>query len=79
MQRMSELNAAVALSDISHLPPPRLHALTGERKDQFSVDLDHPYRLLFVTANNPIPEKDDGGLDIEKITEIEIIEITDTH
>ncbi len=32
MQRMLELQAAVTLSDISHLPPRRLHELSGNRK-----------------------------------------------
>ncbi len=50
MQRMVELNAAIALSDISYLPPPRLHELSGNRKGHFSVDLAHPYRLLFIPA-----------------------------
>lgn len=79
MQRLSELSAAIALSDISYLPPPRLHELSGNRKGQFSVDLDHPYRLLFIPANDLIPMKDDGGMDKEKIVQIEIIEIEDTH
>ncbi|MFP4441147.1 MAG: hypothetical protein ACLFVO_28250 [Chloroflexaceae bacterium] len=43
------------------------------------MDLDHPYRLLFVPANDPIPRKDDGGLDWASITAIEIIEVEDTH
>jgi len=79
MQRLSELSAAITLSDISYLPPPRLHELSGNRKGQFSVDLDHPYRLLFIPANDPIPMRDDGGVDKEKIDQIEITEIEDTH
>lgn len=79
MQRMAELNAANSLKEISHLPPPRLHELTGQRKGQYSVDLQHPYRLLFVPANEPLPLMDDGGLDKEKIDEIQIIDIEDTH
>jgi len=79
MQRLSELNAAITLSDISHLPPPRLHELSGNRKGQFSVDLDHPYRLLFIPANESTPMRDDGGMDKEKIDQIEITEIEDTH
>ena len=43
------------------------------------MDLEHPYRLLFVPADNPIPKREDGGLDWDRIKEIEIIEITDTH
>ena len=68
-----------SLSDISYLPPPRLHELTGKGKGQFSVDLQHPYRLLFIVANVPIPVKGDGGIDLNAVTEIEIINIKDTH
>jgi plasmid maintenance system killer protein len=78
-QRMMELKAAVSLDDISRLPPARCHELTGNRKGQLSVDLGHPYRLVFIPANNPIPETTDGGLDWPGVTEIEIIEIGDTH
>ena len=52
-QRLTELKAADSLSDISHLPPPRCHELTGKRAGQFSVDLEHPYRLLFIPADEP--------------------------
>jgi plasmid maintenance system killer protein len=78
-QRIMELAAAETLKDISRLPPARCHELTGNRKGQLSVDLEHPYRLLFVPANNPIPERKEGGLDWEVITKVEIIDITDTH
>ncbi|MCX5845602.1 MAG: type II toxin-antitoxin system RelE/ParE family toxin [Deltaproteobacteria bacterium] len=78
-QRMMELKAADALSDISHLPPSRCHELSGKRARQFSVDIEQPYRLLFVPTNNPIPRLKDGGIDKQRVTEIEIIEITDTH
>ena len=79
LQRMMELKAADTLNDISNLPPARCHELSGNRKRQFSVDINRNYRLLFISANDPTPEKDDGGLDKNRITEIEIIEIEDTH
>ena len=78
-QRMMELKAAETLTDISRLPPARCHELKGDRKGQLSIDLEHPYRLLFVPAENPIPEKESGGLDWAQVTEIEIIGIVDTH
>jgi len=56
-RRLSELKAAGSLSEISYLPPPRLHALSGNRSRQFSVDLDHPYRLLFIVANEILYDK----------------------
>ncbi|MFW8600138.1 type II toxin-antitoxin system RelE/ParE family toxin [Desulfobacterota bacterium M19] len=78
-QRMMELRAANTLEDISRVPPARCHELTGNRQGQLSVDLDHPYRLLFVPANNPKPERKDGGLDWSGVTEVEIIGVVDTH
>ncbi len=78
-QRMMELKAAISLDDISRLPPARCHELTGNRKGQLSVDLEHPYRLLFIPANNPLPETKNGGLDWSGVTEIEIIGVVDTH
>jgi proteic killer suppression protein len=78
-QRMMELSAAENLSDISRLPPARCHELTGDRAGQLSVDLEHPYRLIFIVGNEPRPEQVSGGLDWEGVTEIIIIEIADTH
>lgn len=78
-RRMSELNAADVLSDISYLPPSRLHELTGREKGQCSVDLQHPYRLLFIPADDPVPNKKDGGFDLDLISSVEIVAITDTH
>ena len=72
-QRLMELQAARTLSDVSRVPPARCHELTDNRKGQLSVDLDHPYRLLFVPADEPIPYNPEGGLDWEHITEVEII------
>lgn len=79
MGRLMELRAASNLSEIPKTPPPRCHELTGNLKGVLSVDLDHPWRLLFVPAHNPVPKRKDGGLDWERVTAIEIIEIKDTH
>ena len=78
-QRLMELKAADTLADISHLPPPRCHELTNDRAGQFSVDLEHPYRLLFIPAENPVPLREAGGVDRNQVREIEIIGIEDTH
>ncbi len=78
-QRLFELQAAESLQEISHHPPARCHELTGKQAGQFSVDLGHHYRLLFVSADNPVPQLKDGGIDRSKVREIEIIDIKDTH
>jgi len=78
-QRLAELQAATNLSEVSRLPPARCHELIGDRAGQLSIDLRHPYRLLLIPANDPVPRKTDGGLDWDAVTEIEIFEIADTH
>ena len=77
-RRLGELYAATVLGDLRNLPQVRCHELFGDHSGQLSVDLDHPYRLIF-EPTEPIPRKTDGGLDWEKITSIIILGIEDTH
>jgi plasmid maintenance system killer protein len=67
------------LEELSKLPQTRLHQLSGDRHEQFSVDVKHPYRLILVSAHEETPRKPDGGLDWARITKVQVIEITDTH
>jgi len=78
-RRIDELRAADSLKDMSYLSQARCHELKGNKAGQLSVDLNYPYRLIFRPANNPIPQKPDGGLDWTKVTTIEIIGVEDTH
>ena len=78
--RMADLEAAPTLEHLRNVPGTgRLHELTGDRKGQLSLDVKHPYRLLFVPTDIPPPTKPDGGLDWSNITSITIIDIEDTH
>lgn len=76
-RRLDDLRAAKTLSDMRNLPG-RCHELLGTRSGQLSLDLDHPYRLIFQPVE-PIPRKADGGLDWTRITAVIIIGIEDTH
>lgn len=80
--RMGEFRAAKNLMDFwpPKSGPSRCHELTeGKRKRQLSVDLDHPYRLIFVPDHDPLPERPAGGLDWSKVTAITILGVEDTH
>ena len=81
MLRLAEFRAAICLNDLGppYDGPGRCHELTGNRKRQLSVDLDHPYRLIFVPNHDPVPKKGDGGLEWKQITSILILGIEDTH
>jgi plasmid maintenance system killer protein len=78
-RRLDEFAAANCLEDIRFLPQARCHELKGDHAGNLSVDLEHPYRLIFCPANEPVPKKPDGGLDWAGVTAIEIIGVEDTH
>lgn len=79
MLRLAELRAAETLAIMRAVPRARCHELKGDRKRELSVDLDHPYRLIFVPEHDPIPALPDGGLDWSKVTRIKILGVEDTH
>ena len=76
--RLDDLQAALTLAVMRTLPG-RAHELAGDREGQISIDLKHPYRLIIVPANNPVPRKPDGGLDWDNVTAIRVWEVSDTH
>ena len=78
-KRLDEMRAADSLQILRFLPQARCHELKGNLAGCFSVDLEHPFRLIFRPANKPIPKKPDGGLDWESVTAVEIIRVEDTH
>ena len=80
-RRLAQLVAAPSLETLNpnYGGPGRCHELTGNWSGHLSVDLDGPYRLLFVPGHNPVPKKEDGGLDWDQVTEIEVVGIEDTH
>lgn len=79
VQRLNELRAAQDLSEISSLPPPRLHCVDSIRNNCWAVDIVHPMRLLFVINQIPIPLLPDGGVDKAKVTDIKIMGVEDYH
>lgn len=72
MMRLRELTAAKCLDDIPVGPPARRHKYSNNLKDYFTVDIGHPYRIIFKAANEPPPLLPDGGIDLTQVTEIEI-------
>ena len=81
MRRIQELRAAQTLRDLwpPYTGPGRCHELTGDRVGQLSLDLDHPYRLIFVPDHEPRPLRPEGGLDWRRVTSVLILGVEDTH
>ena len=79
MVRLAVLRNAPTLSDVPTNPPVRRHQLSGRRKGQFAVDLVGSLRLIFIPANDPVPYIMDGGIDLDNVTAITILEVVDYH
>ena len=73
IHRINELKAAKSLLDIKKLPQTQLHKLSNNRKDQYSLVLTQPYRLIIKPQN--IKNIDE----LENIEEVEIVEVVDYH
>jgi plasmid maintenance system killer protein len=76
-QRLKDLGAAETLADMRMLPG-RCHELHGDLVNHLSLDLDHPYRLLFRPAGDP-PLGLGGGLDWSAVNAVVVVAIADTH
>jgi len=78
-QRIKELKDADSLSILKQIPAARCHELVGNRKGELAVSVSGNYRLIFEPNHEPPPQKDDGGLNWEAVTKIQINEIEDYH
>lgn len=75
MRRLQELNNAKKLSAMRELPG-RCEELIGNREGELSIRTGEQFRIIFEPMNDPIPQKEDGGLDWEQVTIIRILEIS---
>jgi len=78
-QRLKDLASADNLAIMLTIPAAKCHELTGARKGQLAVNVSVNYRMIFEPMHEPIPTKDDGGLNWEEVTKIQINEIEDYH
>lgn len=73
--RMAVLKNAANLKMVPKERPERCHKLSGNRNNQWAVDLDQNNRLIFELITN----KNVNEVALEEITAIRIIEVTDYH
>lgn len=76
--RLDDMKMADNLEELMKLPG-RHHPLIGDRKGQFACDLEHPYRLIYEPANEPLPVDEMNALIYSEITIVEVIGIADYH
>ena len=77
--RLNQMSAAEDLGELMTLPQARCHQLSVDRDEQFSLDLDGPYRLIIEVTDRPIPRNADGGISLAVVKRVMVIDLTDTH
>lgn len=76
--RLVQLSIANTLEEVRYLPG-KYHELVGDRKGQWTCDLDQPYRLIFIPHEDPIPINEHGQYIWVEIQGVEVIEIINYH
>jgi len=77
-RRLDDLDAAASLVAFRTLPG-RCHELKGDLAGCLALDLHGGVRLVFQPASDPIPQKEEGGLDWSKVTWVCIVAVEDYH
>lgn len=78
-RRIYVLRASPNLQCVSEDKSTKFHQLKGDRDEQFSLYLFRGKRLVFEVDHTEVPRKDDGGIDLNQVTAVRIIEIVDYH
>ncbi|MEZ4800081.1 MAG: killer suppression protein HigA [Flavobacteriales bacterium] len=77
--RLKNLGDCDNLAIMRTLPAAKCHELAGNKKGQLAVDVSGNFRIVFEPIHEPMPRKEDGGLNWEGVTKIQINEIVDYH
>jgi proteic killer suppression protein len=74
-----ELLAAETLAEMTRHAGARFHALKGDRQGQFAVNVDAARRLILEPADDPVPRRPDGGIDLSRVSSMLLVEVDDYH
>lgn len=78
-QRMTELKSAINLKVIADNKVLRLHPYKGDRKGEWSIDIQENWRICFEINQDPIPVLEDGGVCLIEVSKIKIVSVEDPH
>jgi hypothetical protein len=79
-QRMAEIKTSASLAVLGTIPKANCHQLSNNLSGKLAVDISANHRIIFEPDHDPIPRKEDGGLDWSQVIKIKILSIgTDYH
>ena len=78
-QRLDDLASVVNLEAMRSFSSFHCHELTGNRQGELAIDLTPNHRIIFLPDHDPLPRKEDGGLDWIRVTGIVIVAIGEDY
>jgi proteic killer suppression protein len=78
-QRKNELQAAPTLQTMRNIPAANCHELSGNLNGKLAVDISGNHRIILEPNHDPLPLKEDGGLDWTQVTDITIVAIGEDY
>jgi len=74
--RLADLRAATTVAELAAGRP---HPLKGEWDGSFALDLHGGDRIVFKSADEPVPVNENGSIAWERVARIQIVFIGDYH
>lgn len=79
-QRLTQITSSENLEEFSKLErSARCHPLKGNREGQYAIDVIHPFRIIFEPVVDSGAFREDGSLNLEKVTRIKILDVKNYH
>ncbi len=78
-QRLDEMITSPNLAMLQQIPAANCHPLKGDRQGEWAVDISGNHRIIFEPDHHPLPKKENGEIEVIKITDIKILTTKDYH
>ncbi|NTW84471.1 MAG: killer suppression protein HigA [Chlorobiaceae bacterium] len=78
-QRLDDLKVVDCLAQIYAILSANCHELSGRRAGEFAVSISRNHRIIFIPDHDPVPRKDDGGIDLNLVDRIVITAIGEDY
>lgn len=77
--RLDEIRASPNLKILMQIPAANCHQLSGNRKNEWAVDISRNHRLIFEIWQDPVPKTENNEVDTIRVTDIQITKTEDYH
>ncbi len=78
-QRLDDLKMVTSLVRMYEIPAAHFHELSADRPGEFAVSISRNHRIIFRPDHDPVPRKEDGGIELNMVDSIVILAIGEDY